>query len=764
MSGTFDSASGLRPMSAFVVITAVLATVAVWVPWLAQRRGARQPERVVREAGAPPDFRILDREGRVLAQSVPRFDLEMSPRSMWQAHTPDAMARAIAAVVGEPADELLARMLPGALDGWIEAALELDEPAARRVQEWIARPAPEQAALPGLRVEPAPGGYRLLWRPAELLAGALREARGASSAAAWSRRLADGLAGALRPLAPGATRAAEEASAARDEVWAALFPRNHVRVLTGVRRSAALALRDLLRREGVASWQMSLAYGSERVHPCGEHELVGGWGFPDQVATAPVPRSGLELAAARLLGTHEDALDARPDVYLWSRDRNVRGARASGFLAFEPGAPAPDVRATLAMPLQHMVGRTLAAVLDEHRPALAMAIVVDVASGDVLAVDSAESYAVAPFAPVYHAFTPGSTFKVVTMAIALEQGTVEPGTLFDVGPRDHCDLAIEEPYKNGRGSRVVHRTIREAEGALEGVRTATECLAWSINAGLAQIGLTVPGGVFHDTLVRLGYGSPPGSGLGIEKRGYLAKLPWSRAYTQASVSFGHELTTTLWQHASALTTVVGGGVLRPLRLFTEVGQGARVLALEREPGARVFGEHTCAEVRAMMRLGATEGTGAPVLGRMRDAERWRAAAEALEASGVLLYTKTGTAEKTPTEVCVHVELAARERWERAGVPVTRERYRSLRGEPRPHDICYTSSMCVSGRSPETGRELLVLVVVDEPRGREKFGSRVAGPAAFAILAEALGLTRDGRAGERTIEGGFVARGPGGETL
>ena len=108
-----------------------------------------------------------------------------------------------------------------------------------------------------------------------------------------------------------------------------------------------------------------------------------------------------------------------------------------------------------------------------------------------------------------------------------------------------------------------------------------------------------------------------------------------------------------------------------------------------------------------------------------------------------------------------MELAARQRWEEQGLPATRARFQALRSLARPHRSCYTSSMCVFARSPESGRELMVLVVVDEPRGREKFGSRVAGPSAYTILAEALGLTRDGRTGQPTLAAGFVARAPAG---
>jgi hypothetical protein len=52
-------------------------------------------------------------------------------------------------------------------------------------------------------------------------------------------------------------------------------------------------------------------------------------------------------------------------------------------------------------------------------------------------------------------------------------------------------------------------------------------------------------------------------------------------------------------------------------------------------------------------------------------------------------------------------------------------------------------MCAFGRLPESDREVIVLVVVDEPRGGKKYGADVAGRAAVSILKEALGLTRGG---------------------
>jgi hypothetical protein len=121
---------------------------------------------------------------------------------------------------------------------------------------------------------------------------------------------------------------------------------------------------------------------------------------------------------------------------------------------------------------------------------------------------------------------------------------------------------------------------------------------------------------------------------------------------------------------------------------------------------------------------------------------------AREGTGKTIYcpylemgTKTGTAEKVAGEVCLHAEL---EHNRKHGCRGARACRRALVGTHDAHrGACYTSSMCVFGRLPGTEREVLVLVVVDEPRGGKKFGADVAGPAAIAILEEALGSRREG---------------------
>jgi cell division protein FtsI/penicillin-binding protein 2 len=176
-----------------------------------------------------------------------------------------------------------------------------------------------------------------------------------------------------------------------------------------------------------------------------------------------------------------------------------------------------------------------------------------------------------------------------------------------------------------------------------------------------------------------------------------------------------------------------------------VEQDGRYWDVPLEPGQRVLSEAACRTVREMMVLGATEGTGRELRANLM---------RLMGREDVFVATKTGTAEKVPGETCLHVELRERARWEREGLRPTRERLASLKGMKKPHRACYTSSMCALVRDPDTGRELMALVVVDEPRGKERFGSRVAGPAAGAILAEALRYTRNGRVAEPELVEGF----------
>jgi len=744
-----DSASGLRPASAFVVIGAVLVLVAGRVASEVLSSSERPSRWVREEPDSDPAFEINDRHGRTLAQFGKRFDLEASPRSLWLGHTPERVAKALHEVLsqdspaGAPRPELepealLAGLFPGARDGWLEArGLVLGARSSAALEGWLAA---SRLDCVKLRADAKAGGYTLSWKPRELLAESTRVARGVKSARAWSRKLVDGLLACIDPAGWSALSGdGEQLERERMRLWNQLMPSGRCVPLRDLSPQAALDLDAALRVEGINPKQMRVLPARERRYPLGTSLVLGDWGYPDPEAREIEPRGGLELLGQRLLASPDfDWIEPAPAIYSFVRNKAAGERMRPYFVESMPARPAAIVHSTLDAELQGFLRAQLERAMEEFEPAVAMGIALDLESGDVLAVDGVSAYGHANFLPIHHQFTPGSTFKVVTMAVALEEGAVEPDTVFDVG-NGSCVV---------RDARGRTRTIREAEnsGAVGRV-SASGCLAHSSNAGMAQIGMRVPAARFREHLLRLHYGRAPGTGLGSEARGYLAALPWVPTQTHASICFGHEFGTSLWQHVASLAAIVRGGTWMPLRVLSGASQGARAESLAQAQPERVFSQRTCELVREMMQMGAREGTGKPVLATRDD---------------LVVGSKTGTAEKVPGEVCEHAYGRALERAAKLGRGLTKAEYKAVKaGGPAHKGSCYTSSMCVFGRRALGGREVLALVVIDEPTKNGKFGSRVAGPTAVRLLDEALGVTR---AGERPVPLAFGRFAPSDSTL
>lgn len=767
------SASGLRPTTAFVLVAGVLLMIGFKAAKIALLDDGDQPRNLVRQKVPEPSFDIVAADGTPLAHSIERFELDMSPNATWQAHTPKRLAGALASAIGGKYTQkrLLELMLPDAKQGTVRVEGEgfvLDEARASAVRRWILSGSVKETETPirvagfGVAAGPRPGTFQIVWRPEEALDEGSREAHGFARPLDWTRRIADDLYACLRGKAPReAFSSDEEVAAARREIWNALTPCQFKCVIREIAPESAIAVWKLLGEERIRAHQMDLVRVGRRVYPARDGAefaragtpsgsegdapigVLGRWGTLDtktarekvrddldlpedgackesdlerlaaeteKLVYRPGPRNGIELLARNLLDRQEFAdLKARAQQYTFLANQAPRQPLQNSFQELLPESEVPKVVTTLDLKIQRRMRAELETVMERHRPALAMGIALEVATGRVLAVDAMDPYGIGGFLPTFHTFTPGSTMKVVVMATALEAGVVTPDTRFD-----SFDGHMHLPG----------RTISEAENQRTGWMTASEGLAYSCNAVLAQIGMRIDPVRFHDTFLELGYAQCPRSGLGDERRGLVPALPWRPNWSQASVSFGHELAVTLWQHAAGLATVVRGGEYLPLRLLDAVEQNSVRRELEPAGGKRIFSKETCDEVREMMRLGAREGTG-----------------KTIYCPYLEMGTKTGTAEKVAGEVCLHAELEHNRKHNCRGARACR---RALVGVHDAHrGPCYTSSMCVFGRVPGTEREVLVLVVVDEPRGGKKFGAEVAGPAAIAILEEALGTRREG---------------------
>lgn len=763
----FRSASGLRPASAFLFVAVVLAMVVAKAVGYGVLEHFSQPSHASVHEPPRPDFDIVDRGGRVMARSVERMDLVMSPRAMWQAHTPERIAERLSVALGPQCDakSMLAKMLPGAYGGVLRTSgtlFQLDRDQARRVHEWYT-----DEDLDGFQVvAPAQGDrWELLWEPARALGEEVRGRHagemGTPSPTTWSRFLADGLASNILAASELADASDDKAMRKqRERIWRGLMPSADAVAFEGIDPSRVDDVIAVLDDEKVAAHQMRVDFQHARTYPVRDvaaeqdpFEILGEWRFVDEPRAREMtalrwaetehdgdpeqerlafehevrktldhvhPFCGLELLGAHLF--EEDPwreLRPAPAHYEYERLQPARGA-GKRYYQWDTPEETPAVVTTIDARLQAFTRQVLLEVVEEHEPAVTMAIVVDVASGEVLAVDGVSKYPSAEFLPLYHEYTPGSTFKVLVMATALEAGVVRPEEIFDTHDGTF--------WFEGRS-----KPIREAEGHQTGLLSARYGLAHSVNAILVQIGTRVSDSFMHGKLEQLGYGTEPRVGLGRERGGHLT-APWKRAYTHASVCFGHEVGVTLWQHAAGLATVLRGGERKPLTLVRGIGLNGELYTLDSEPRERVFRRETCDQVRDMMRLGALEGTG-------KDLQK------AVVASGSPIWfgSKTGTTEKEDGVVCLHLEqernhLNRGKRSKDKGFIS----FASIKTKAKPHSrACYVSSICVFGHAPESDREVMVYLVADEALKNGKYGSKIAGPAAMKLLHEALGLTHNG---------------------
>lgn len=579
----------------------------------------------------------------------------------------------------------------------------------------------------------------------------------------------------------------------REWVFDGLMPRRHALVVEQLDVARLEAVRDFIAEEQLSEYELALEPTSRRLHPFGELGVVGTsewWSAVDALPGDPAverPTRGLENLGYLLLreveqregdprvpgsaGYHgrkiaqrtesgekgprgsEDARGedgARPEpgpaphLVSGSADRIERrlmrprrpGEPHDYYLGRDRGLEPAEVVATLDVELQLALGGALEGVVEQHEASLAMGVVVDLQSREVLALDWRSPYRVTAFPPLQFGFTPGSTFKLVTAALALDAGVIRPDDVFDVGHGSHV---VRETTSSGR---VRTRTVHEAEGFASGRITAAECLAHSSNAGMVQIGHRVTVETWKSKTAELGYGAPAcpellASGLS-NRAGRVGESeasggdPWGLRRSHTSVSFGDSVTTTLLQHAQALATLLDDGCFRPLRFARAWQVDGMLQPIPAQQGRRVVSPEVPAQLRAMMRLGAAVGTG-------KSLERPEA---------LVLHSKTGTTEKLAADVCSHKYWGAYTRaLEQGEVFDDSAERRRLRGDFAPRRACYVSSICVMAASPTDGRPLMVLLVVDDPHGRDRFGSKVAGPAAVEVLCRALGLETEARVAE-----------------
>ena len=369
--------------------------------------------------------------------------------------------------------------------------------------------------------------------------------------------------------------------------------------------------------------------------------------------------------------------------------------------------PGENLMLSIDANIQYIAERALDAQMEKMKAAHGTVVVQDPHTGQILALAISPRFnpndqrhmdaSVLKNLAVSDVYEPGSTFKLVTYAAALDAAGVQPTDIVD------CQ---------GGALTMYGRTLHDdrSDGHLGRV-TVQYALERSSDVGAAKMALKLGNQKFYDYIRSFGFGDRSGIELPSETRGLLRKPHKWDATSILSLAIGQEIGVTPVQLVTMVSTIANGGVYMPphilLNSTDEMKGDPRLKPIAIRPmnqlpdplpdGAhRVIREMTSAKMRSMMQAIVVEGTGR------------KAALNGYSAGG-----KTGTAQKV---------------------------------DPVTHTYSHTKLVAsFAGFAPVSNPAISVAVVIDTPTVGTRYGAETSAPV-FAEVAqqvlEYLGVPHD----------------------
>ncbi|MFS0874490.1 penicillin-binding transpeptidase domain-containing protein [Solibacillus isronensis] len=354
---------------------------------------------------------------------------------------------------------------------------------------------------------------------------------------------------------------------------------------------------------------------------------------------------------------------------------------------WKDGKDGATIQLTIDLKLQKIVERELSQAMLEYDADQALAIAMNPNSGEILALASFPTYDPTKFSevepsiynrnlPVFMSYEPGSTFKIITLSAAIEEGVVN----------------MEEEHFHDRGYTMVEGArLRcwKREGHKD--QTFYEVVQNSCNPGFVELGQRVGSTKLLEYIHKFGFGKKTGSNIAGESTGILFSKEAFGPVEHATTSFGQGVSVTPIQQMQAVSAAINGGTLyTPYTVSKILDSKSNEVIMEQNPEAKtqVISEETSEKVRHALELVVAKGSG-------RQAFR----------DGLRIGGKTGTAQK-----------------------VENGRYK---------DGDYIVSFI--GFAPANDPEIIVYVAIDNPKSSLQFGSVIAAPIVGRIIEDAAPL-------------------------
>ena len=375
--------------------------------------------------------------------------------------------------------------------------------------------------------------------------------------------------------------------------------------------------------------------------------------------------------------TYDWLIKGRPGTFLIQVD-----ARRHVFSRLEkPPTAGASLELTIDQFLQYAIERELKAGVLAAGAAGGSAIVMDPATGEILALANYPTFnpngyrggreEQARNRAIQDLYEPGSTFKIVTAGAALEEKLVTPDTPIDTAPGT---------------IRFGSRVIDEDKGHNYGLLTFKGVIVRSSNVGAIKVGLQVGPQRLTNYVSRFGFGRPASPDFRGESPGIVWAASKLTDSALASVSMGYQVGVTPLQMAAAMSVVANGGELLQPRAVRAVIRDGERQPVPRKVLGRAISPGVAAELTDIMEGVVTDGTG-----------------KASQVDGYTIAGKTGTAQKVINGRYSHTD----------------------------YNVSFV------GFVPSRNPKFTIVVVIDTPRKLPPYGGTVAAPIFQKIASAAL---------------------------
>lgn len=417
-------------------------------------------------------------------------------------------------------------------------------------------------------------------------------------------------------------------------------------------------------------------------------------GFRDE-AKRFYPNDSLGANIVGFVGTDDKGLDGveqsmdallKGDVResVLKSDNRGRPILDSIFSSHRPyrGEYCKTVELTIDSGVQFIVEQEIAKAMAENNPHRVTCVVMEPKTGNVLAMATTPGYNPNEFdqypaeywknPAVSFIYEPGSTFKSVVAAAALQEKIVSPNQVF-----------VDPGYVMVSGHKILNWS-----GTSFGTVTFTDVVKNSLNTGFAQVGLHLGSERLTNYAKTFGFGQPTGIELPGEESGLLFNPSDMRASDVATMAIGQSIAVTPLQLVTAMSAIANDGILLKPQIIKTI----------RNADGSVYEEKQRTEVRRTI----DSETDKTLVGLLEQVVATGGGKKA-QVKGYRIAGKTGTAQKIRTDGAGYL------------------------------DGHYIASFC--GFAPVEDPQIAVLVIIDDPGTGNYYGGQIAAPVAGRIFSQ-----------------------------